>query len=266
MEAYGSAFLAILAVELPVTWWLKAAFWLFAAGLLTDISWRSPWTTHLGRYRWLINSSCLAALALVAVPLVHKQFVEDGAGALEGKLNNCSFWFLGCGEPGPRMLQFGDAGGTIIYNGQLETQAMELTYDAGIQVDEGPHGPELTTEIRDKDANLVVKIEKNRWTVYPPFCLDKNYTKNTLEVRDHRGHVVLWTRLLKDRVQIQGEWRDEHGHGRRWHRCPAPRDACIELWDNSQEELRAEYLIDPMFEYPSKEHWGEARKVWPVHP
>jgi hypothetical protein len=222
-------------------------------------------------FQRLSTKARIGILVLIVAVLVSMYFPgnrirrEQKITATEGNLSNCTFLMFGCGEPGPRMLQLGDSGGTLIYGGSADEPMMQLAYDAGIQVDNGQKGPELTTTVRDKDGKIVVHIEKNHWVLFPPFYSDKNYTRDALEVKDGRGHVVLWTRLLKDRVQIQGEWRDEFGHGRRWRRCPKPRDACIDLWDNPQEELANEHLIEPMFEYPSKDHLGEARRVWPLH-
>jgi hypothetical protein len=217
---------AVPAVTTVSVFW-RWLIWLFCfVAFLCLIQILIPPVWKLG---WKIRTiGTIATVSIFAGSLfstAYAQWREEKAAVLEGDLVCPS-----C-EPGPRMIQFTDSNddGGIVYGGPAGTQAMELTYDAGIQVDEGAHGLELTTEIRDKDANLVVKVKKNHWSVYPPFCLDKNYTRNTLEVLDHRGHVVLYTRLLKDRVQILGEWRDKHGHGRRWHKCPPPRYSCFEL-------------------------------------
>jgi hypothetical protein len=109
---------------------------------------------------------------------------------------------------------------------------------------------------------LVAKLENNHWSVSPDhsICWDKNYTRNSLEVKDSADHVVFQIRILPHRVQLQGEWRDDFGHGIRIAKCPpeAPGPGgCIAIWNNPEAEHNVEQLIEPMFQYPSREHWGE---------
>jgi hypothetical protein len=33
----------------------------------------------------------------------------------------------------------------------------------------------------------------------------------------------------------------------------------LSWWHNPQTELKLEQLINPLFEYPSSDHWGESR-------
>jgi hypothetical protein len=266
LEAYGAILLTVLAVELPVTWWLKGSFWLVAAALLIDLSWRSPWTFHLGKYRWGICIAVLVLLSCVALPLTYKQFTEDKAGALIGELQGCVEGH-DCLTSGSPMLQFGDSGGGFLFGGHVEEPMMQFAKDAGILVSNSLRGPELTTTVRDRSGNTIVHLEKNVWTVFPPFCSDKNYTQNTLEVKDSRHHVVLWVRVLNDRIQIQGEWQDGFGAGIRFRRCPDPKGqstACYDRWLDLKGEAESEELIEPMFEYPSRENWGRIRNIWPI--
>src|SRR5260370_19932572 len=126
---------------------------------------------------------------------------------------------------------------------------------------QGKQGLTISHPIRDKARHLVVKVENNHWSVSPDHsvCWDKNYTKNSLEVKDGAEHVVLQIRILPDRIQLQGEWRDEFGHGMRLGACstPAGVTGCITLWNNPERERELEQLIEPMFKYPSREHWRE---------
>lgn len=279
LEAYGSALLAILAAGLPMTWWLKGLFWLVAAVLLTDISWRSPWTVGLGKHRWWISLLSVGLVAAVAVALVYRQYIEDGSGAVEGDLIACS---CNCGKEGSLILEVGDTGAGFVFGGDMEnppstdlsalegpTSMLQAAYDSGIRLEHGKRGLEVTTTVKNRNGDVVVEVDRNHWKV-TPLAYDKNYTSNTLEVKDSRKHVVLWLRVFADKVQIQGEWRDEFGNGLRLIRCQPPGQkemGCFDKWNNVQQERRSEnHLIEPMFEYPSKEHWGESRKIWPIHP
>ena len=46
-----------------------------------------------------------------------------------------------------------------------------------------------------------------------PYCSDKNYTDNSLEVKDSSGEVVFQTVLIGSTAHIQGIWRDQFGAG-----------------------------------------------------
>jgi hypothetical protein len=104
----------------------------------------------------------------------------------------------------------------------------------------------LSTTVRDRAGNLVVEIVDNRWTVSPSKtnCWDKNYTEDSLEVKDGRGRVVLQVRLLPDRIQLQGEWRNETGENL--------------ITEPGQYDERTG--IAPRFKYPSEDYWGERIK------
>lgn len=118
----------------------------------------------------------------------------------------------------------------------------------------------LTTQVRDQQGKIVVQITDNKWQVSPEssICWDKNYTRNALEVKDGRGRVVLQVILLPESVRIQGEWWHENGNGARILR-PFPYDrvktgptfiVMTKLYHPDDP------AIEPLFQYPSKEHWG----------
>lgn len=141
----------------------------------------------------------------------------------------------------------------------IQVPQIQPLYDARIIFQWGEKGPELTTTVRDKAGNEVVQIEKNHWHV-TSFCLDKNYTNDTLEVQDLRGHVVLQMKIFLDKIRLQGLWYDDSGHGIEIMKSPDPSrpGSVVYLMNrNGQREPPQEYLISPWFLYPSKEHWGE---------
>lgn len=73
----------------------------------------------------------------------------------------------------------------------------------------------VSTRITDSDGNLIAKIVRNEWKVFPGRSWDRNYSDDALEVRDSRGLVVLQVRTYPDRIQIQGaRWVDMGLNGR----------------------------------------------------
>jgi hypothetical protein len=162
------------------------------------------------------------------------------------------------------IIQWGNAGPLIEW--KPENAALKLFREAGISFEMGPDGIEVSTTVRDRSGHRVAEINKNHWTVEPPpSSVDKNYTDDTLEVLDGGGHVVLQVRLLSDRVQLRGEWHDEYGSGEQITECADPYNkkettSCIELFGPNLPEQTNKISIGPIFEYPSKDHWGEFRK------
>jgi len=66
--------------------------------------------------------------------------------------------------------------------------------------------------------------------------------------------------FLPDRLQIAAEWRDQFGRGQEWAKCADPGkpvSGCVIPWGNAQTELQNEVAIEPIFKYPSREHWRE---------
>jgi hypothetical protein len=81
---------------------------------------------------------------------------------------------------------------------------------------------------------------------------------------DGGGHVVLQVRILSDRLQLRGEWRNRFGKTIEIGPC---RDKgvvqnfdCTLVFGPALPEAQNETFIEPLFEYPSSEHLGELRK------
>ena len=99
----------------------------------------------------------------------------------------------------------------------------------------------LSTTLRDSRDNLIVEIHDNVWQVPPERsqCWDKNYTDDSLEVKDGRGRVVLQLRIFPSKVTLQIEWPNLNSH-------------LVESGKYTKQDG-----IQPRFKYPSGEHWGE---------
>jgi hypothetical protein len=193
--------------------------------------------------------------------VVHKQWMEEQSLVSYGDLCAGYSEDRGCYTTSLPMIEIGDSGSRFIYAGESdEVEFNKIAYNVGLKIKRGPHGLEVSTKIRDKYGLIVADINDNHWTVKQTAIWDKNYTDNALEVLDERDQVVFQIRFLFDRVQIQGEWRDEFGHGLRWSKCAAPDGSthgCITPWGNARTEQQNAQIIEPIFQYPSKEHWGE---------
>lgn len=207
---------------------------------------------------------CVGATILIVTfsfNTVFKMWKQEKAAALSGEISAPHRWFEKLPIP-KRMLQVGDSGTSFIFGGLPNTDLFKFLYNAGLKIEVGKNGLEISTPIRGRSGNIVAEIKGNRWSVSPDpaACSDKNYNKNSLEVKDGRGQVVMQIVILRDRVQIQGEWHDEFGNGAKLIKNPDPNNggALLSFWRNAEmEQQQAPLIIQPIFKYPSSEHWGE---------
>ncbi len=181
---------------------------------------------------------------------------EKMAAALEGDLRGAGDAFDDGKLRITPMVQIGTTESILelLPSSQLEPSFKPFP-DAEFRVEFGRQWPLVSTTVRDSKGHIIATINKNHWRVYPPYCQEKNYTEDALEVLDSSLHVVLQLKLLQDRVQVQGEWWDNQGHGQRISRSSDPKRG--QLVHLGPQVKSNEALIQPMFRYPSKQHWQE---------
>jgi hypothetical protein len=248
--------------QMPVTW--KWLFWFVCAVitvLLVEIHLERPKSAE--RKIWGATvTACIFVIGFYS--LAYGQWRVEKAAALEGQLCSFrSFWGK-CYTPFIPIIEIGgDSGSKMIYVGQENSVDFGVfARNAGLRIERGKNGMEISTPVLDRSGKKIASIEKNHWTVAAqPEIWDKNYTDNALEIKDSRGEVVLQLRFLPDRLQIAAEWRDQFGRGQEWAKCAAaldkPKTGCIIPWGDARTELQNEVAIEPIFQYPSSEHLGE---------
>jgi hypothetical protein len=105
----------------------------------------------------------------------------------------------------------------------------------------------VSTTVRDRDGNVLIKIRNNCWqTAEKPIVWDKNYTADSIEVLNREDVSVFRIRLLRDRAVVEGEWY--------------VRDTSNQTGQRSRVFVATRNLHEPVFLYPSSEHWGEYAK------
>jgi hypothetical protein len=200
----------------------------------------------------------IATVCCVAFSPVRRQYRRERAAETRG--------YIAARNPQALLmpvLEFGDSG--VTYNWHSKDQQLRLLSDAPLRLEMGDDGIEISTVIRDRNDRLVVQVDKNHWFVPPNASTDKNYTDDALEVKDEGGHVVFQTHILSDRIQLRGEWHDAFGGGVQIGECQLSEKigGCIRVFGPNLPEKTSKTLIDPIFEYPSIDHWGEFLKPTP---
>jgi hypothetical protein len=244
------------AMSVEWRWGIWFVCWVAAVCILARIK-------HINRLA-LRTRVVLGLLVVVLFPwalgdLAFEQWRTERASATDGTLSaprrrifqkpKTSPTFPDVGAP---LVKFGPDAPSILFVNITNDPGLKFFYDAGLRIELGPDGDWLvSTPIRDSAGNVVAHIENNVWHVpsTETISVDKNYNGNSLEVQDHRGHVVFQLTFLPEVIEIQGEWHDDRGHSIRM-----------------MQPTRSDELITPMFEYPSKKHWAEVKgqrfKTW----
>ena len=210
---------------------LAATFWTFMLGFLADLalSFGKLANIKLGK-RLLLDGCIVGLLWCPTYPFFRSQYKSQHAALVEGVLRARRDGKDHSHEM--PMIQLGD-GPKFGFNFQFPKDDLKIRRD-GNEI-------KFSTTVRDTAGNLVVEVVDNHWRVSSSQanCWDKNYTDDSLEVKDGTGRVVLQVRLLPDRIQIQAEW-------------PTSQNKLVD-----GRFFTERYGITPKFKYPSADHFGE---------
>jgi hypothetical protein len=110
----------------------------------------------------------------------------------------------------------------------------------------------VSCRLIDSSSSQIVEMQDNEWRVAPPPATwDKNFTKDTLEVLDKAGDVVLQVRLNKNRVHFQAKLFGSSGRSVAFVE-PVPERLNQVILDPPRS-----LKIEKLFKYPSELHPGE---------
>jgi hypothetical protein len=170
---------------------------------------------------------------------------KRGPDALEGDLRGAGLTFNDGRARMTPWVQIADTGPTFIMvpskPGEPTPPYFNPFPDSEFRTEFGKKGPLVSTTVRDSEGHIVAIIDKNAF-----------------EVLDSSLHVVLQLRILKDRVQVQGEWWDNQGHGLRMVKPLKPtKEVGALVMPLGPGNKKNDSLIKPIFKYPSKHHWHE---------
>jgi hypothetical protein len=210
-----------------------------------------PWLSNRSLVQQVAFSIAVIALAFgLFWPLMRSQYKTEKATLLEGDLRA----MVKATKTPERVMEVG--GTTFVWKNDPQQDVMKMLYDSGLRIEVEDNELKVSGPIRDRLGHLVASLDKNHWSVTSA-CLDKNYSSDSLEILDLRGLVIFQIKILSDRVQLQGEWRDEFGHGLRL--MAGSDGGIISYWIDEKSEQQEMKIIEPMFKYPSANHWSELR-------
>jgi hypothetical protein len=242
--------------NLPVIWKLVGWFGCFCVLLLVIQSAVERIHGLPAKTRLLGGSILCAGLICAAWFPAAAMLMEEKSKVLEGDLIGADEVFEDRNRRQIPPVSFGDSGTTVFQ--PPNSRPFWQPYGDGIfDVEMGRRGPLVSTTIRDAEGKTVMTIFKNHWKVFLPFCADKNFTDDgkALEILDSSLHVVFQLRFTDTVVQVQGEWWDNQGSGKRFFKSRTTGTGAIEYLGPTRKYN--EDLIQPMFVYPISTHLGE---------
>jgi hypothetical protein len=159
-------------------------------------------------------------------------------------------------------IEIGNGGAIFFWGGPKDEPIFDFTNDIKLKIELIRGKIHVSTKVKDDSGNIVAEIIRNQWKVaHPPANWDRSYNKDALEVIDPKGKVILQVKVLKDRVQIQGDWKQKDGLAIRFVQEPGQgAGGRIVIRDGIFRKTDPE--IKPMFEYPSERNLGKLRSVY----
>jgi hypothetical protein len=184
-----------------------------------------------------------AALVLVSYSPIRTAYIKEKARATTGDLVAKSDGKDHSSDP--PAIQMGPNGTVLAWTGPSNVAPITAYYDK-IDVKMVNGRVRLSTTVHDDNKNLIAEVIDNHWTVSSStaVCWDKNYSDDSLEVKDGHGRIVLQVKLFPSVVQIQEEWQ--------WD--PGTKSGGI-IQTGKYDEKNG---IKRVFKYPSELYWGQS--------
>lgn len=222
----------LLSVNLAITWRIVVSFLIFGSiGVL--------WIESL---QWIGKHEKIAAMQ-----------------AYTGRLHAGRKILLSAKENIFPELKLGTSEAIFRKIGDPSLPFLKLAGDNYIKIELEDEQIKLSIKIRDKSGKMIAEIIDNEWSVAPkPSTWDRNFNRNSLEVKDPSGDRVLQVILIGNRVQLQAKLYDSDGKGIGLAGRKIWEGGMIEQTSPDHPELVCE--IEPIFKYPSELHFGELIK------
>lgn len=227
---------------------------MFAVSGAIYASHRIPAITFFGIGFLFIDASTCMFWAAKTEP------VEHSADAASGVLTSETL-FSPDNNPSPAQFDVCDASPLFVWAGPKNQPFFDIFKGTQLTVERINGAVAVSTNLKDESGKLVAEIARNEWKVKPSLLWDKNFNRDSLEIRDASGDVVLQVTATPEFVRIRGKWRDEGDQFLEITESPDKLGAYIVFFPSQA------IPIAPLFQYPSDRHPGELlHKDWKPRP
>jgi hypothetical protein len=197
-----------------------------------------------------------AGTLILLADWIRPDLVPKSVGVLEPKVET---FYSAQTNSSEQQLQIGDTGPVFAASRLNATPLSRIWKEDDLLIETINGRLKVSTKIRDQRGTLVAELNRNEWKVAPsPKVWDRNYSDDTLEVKDETGRIVLQIKLLSDRLQLQGEWWKDEINGVGLFKT-RDNGGIIAIFGTGFKRKDAPE-IEPLFVYPSDSHLGELRK------
>jgi hypothetical protein len=209
---------------------------------------------------WVSGAAIIAAAVLLLAYWLRPEAIPLYSGTLKPK---AELLFSAQGGGSIPKIQIGQSGVFLVGpGGEIGTLLFPALRESDFKVESINGKIKISTRVVGPDGKLIAEIIQNEWKVSPTESWDRNYSEDTLEVKDSRGLVILQVRALPDLIQVQGGWWTDMGppNGVRrlwiWH---DPNKSGAQLVIAPREDPNP-IVIRPIFKYPGDRYLGELQQ------
>lgn len=115
----------------------------------------------------------------------------------------------------------------------------------------------VSISVADSQGNIIAEVKDNEWKINRSKLCDRNYSRDSFEVKDAKGKVVLQLRLKENILQFQGILYDPKKN-LLWLMAQRERDGRMDgFMEVAEPGKNFNYDISPIFKYPGDLHLGE---------
>lgn len=150
-------------------------------------------------------------------------------------------------------LEIGDCGAIFSFTNEQGEPQFSFADDNDITMVIENGSLKVSTLVRSRNG-VIAELINNEWKVNQSNSFDRNFSKNSLEVKDNNGEIIFQVKHVGARIQLQGKFYGTDGKGIALVKDPSGRGGLIVPLDpNNGADLK----ITPIFKYPSELHLGE---------
>jgi hypothetical protein len=246
-------------------------------------------TTAIGLLTWLIKNKTKGIKIVVSILLIialtgqiinlRTETLRKMSESYSGVIKGGSISLLSPSNQIYPRLRLGNSQTFIDWQGPQEKPIFKFFDDNQVTIWIENNQIKISTQIRDMIGNLIAEIRSNEWLLNKDIW-DRNYNNKALEVKNSQGDIILQVQLKEYYVQFAAKMYGKDGQAVGIGSSVFSQDD-IEKHNNSELfilgyadeevhvgdtvgtiELRPKGIplqlqINPIFQYPSKYHFGE---------
>lgn len=179
---------------------------------------------------------------------------KDAHSAMTGVLEQPSIALISPDDNARAELEIGESGTVLVFGAGDGRSNVSVLEENKLRVTLRDGAVRVSVLVRDRTGAVVAELVENEWAVNPRRAFDRNYSRDSLEVRDGSGEIVLQACVQGRRVRLQAKLFAPSGE--QVALIERGKGLGADIIRRPSGEAIAE-RIRPRFKYPSERHLGE---------